>query len=81
MPQLPFERTPILLLGSYLNNLTNQIQRLLPFMTRTGDLMQRESLIKESADRVATAEMANQVGDALEMVSKATGAIAHLYKT
>ena len=50
-------------------------------MTRTGDLMQRESIITTNEDRVATANMANQVGEALEMVSKATGAVAHLYKT
>jgi hypothetical protein len=66
MPALPFNRTPILLLGSYLCNLTNQIQRLLPFMTRTGDLMQRESLITGSEERISTADMANTVGEALE---------------
>jgi len=59
MPQLPFDRTPILLLGSYLNNLTNQIQRVLPYMTRTGDLMQRESLLTTNENRISTAEMAN----------------------
>jgi len=39
MPQLQFQRNIIVLLGSYLSNLTLQLQRLAPLMNRTGDLL------------------------------------------
>lgn len=80
MPQLPFDRNPIHLLGSYLTNLTFTLQRLLPFMQRTGDLMSRESLLTQQQQRRQTAEMAIMMGEALEQVAKAAGATAHLYK-
>jgi hypothetical protein len=37
------DRNIVVLLGSYLTNLNFQLQRLGPYMSRTGDLMQRES--------------------------------------
>ncbi len=51
MPQLPFERNPMVLLGSYLNNLEFNLARLLPLLQRTSDLMQRESLVTSEHDR------------------------------
>lgn len=81
MPQLQVQRNVIVLLGSYLTNLCLQIQRLQPLLQRTGDLMQRESLMTGQGERQMTQEMANQIGAALEDVSRATGAVAHFYKT
>jgi hypothetical protein len=43
--------------------------------------MQRESLLVNSRDRQLTNEMANNLGRALEEISRATGAVAHLYRT
>lgn len=51
MPQLQVERNVVVLLGSYLTNLNLQLQRLAPIMSRTGDLMQRESLLTSEAER------------------------------
>jgi hypothetical protein len=39
MPQLPLERNMCVLLGSYLNNLALNLQRLIPFIQRCGDLL------------------------------------------
>jgi len=80
MPYLPFDRNPIHLLGSYLTNLSFAMQRLIPFMQRTGDLLQRESLLTNANQRRQAAEMAIVVGTALEHVAKATGSTSHLYK-
>ena len=49
-------------------------------MDRTGELMHRESLISDQRARHHTCEMARVIGEALEDISKATGAVAHLYK-
>lgn len=81
MPQLQVQRNVIVLLGSYLANLNLQLQRLAPLMSRTGDLMQRESLMTGQAERQLTQEMANQIGAALEDVSRAAGSVAHFYRT
>ena len=55
--------------------------RLAPILQRCGDLMQRESLLVNQRDRQMTSDMANTIGRALEEVSKATGSVAHLYRT
>lgn len=80
MPQLPFDRNIIVLLGSYLSTLAFNMQRLTPMLQRCGDLMQRESLLTNPRDRNLTNELANNIGRALEEVARATGAVAHLYR-
>lgn len=45
MPPLPFKVDSAAQLGSYLTTMSMLIQRLLPFMQRTGDLLTRESLM------------------------------------
>ena len=80
MVQLPFDRNPIHLLGSYMTNLAFNLQRLLPFMQRCGDLMQRESLLTNADHRRKTAELAIVLGSALEEIARASGSTAHLYK-
>ena len=42
--------------------------------------MQRESKLTNEAERNLTKELANNIGKALEDVSRATGTVAHLYK-
>jgi hypothetical protein len=81
MPQLPFERNMMVLLGSYMAGLAFNFTRLAPLLQRCGDLLQRESLLVNQRDRRMTSEMANSIGRALEEVSRATGAVAHLYRT
>ena len=43
--------------------------------------MQRESLITNEAERKMTEEMAHNLGQCLEDISRAAGAVAHLYKS
>ena len=50
-------------------------------MNRAVDLMQRESLLVSEAERKLTQELANNLGKALEDISRATGSVAHFYKT
>lgn len=80
MPPLDVDRNIVVLLGSYLSNLNLQLQRLTPLMSRCGDLMQREGRLQNEAERNLTKELANNIGKALEDVSRATGTVAHLYK-
>jgi len=80
MAQLPFERNPMVLLGSYLTNLAFNMQRMIPYMQRCGDLLQRESLLTNPEHRLKTCEMAIILGSLLEEVSKASGSVAHFYK-
>lgn len=81
MPQLQVDRNLTVLLGSYLANLSLQLQRVAPLTQRTGDLMQRESLITAPDQRLELQDLANQIGTILEDVSRATGSVAHFYKT
>jgi len=57
------------------------MQRLSPIFARAGDLMQRESLMSNEEHRRQTQVLANQIGQALEDVSRASGSVAHFYKT
>ena len=43
--------------------------------------MQREGQLQNEAERKLTQELANNLGKALEDISRATGSVAHLYKT
>ena len=81
MPQLPFERNTSVLLGSYMSNLALNLQRLIPFMMRCGDLMQRESLLTNARDRNMTTNLANMIGSTLEEVARSTGSVAHFYRS
>eukprot|EP00359_Climacostomum_virens_P004906 CAMPEP_0204913106 /NCGR_PEP_ID=MMETSP1397-20131031/11116_1 /ASSEMBLY_ACC=CAM_ASM_000891 /TAXON_ID=49980 /ORGANISM="Climacostomum Climacostomum virens, Strain Stock W-24" /LENGTH=765 /DNA_ID=CAMNT_0052084293 /DNA_START=719 /DNA_END=3016 /DNA_ORIENTATION=- len=81
MPALNVERNPLVLLGGYLSNYQFQLLRLLPFISRIGDLMQRESLITDPQERMMLQEIANRVGDALSEVDQATSPIVELLRT
>ena len=81
MPQLPFDRNVIVLLGSYLSSLSFAMNRLSPFLQRGGDLLQRESLMQNPIDRQLTTELVNNIGRALENLARSTGATAHFYRT
>lgn len=80
MAQLPFDRNPMVLLGSYMTNLAFNMQRMIPYMQRCGDLLQRESLLTNADHRRQTCEMAIVLGSLFEELSKATGSVAHFYK-
>ena len=81
MPQLPFDRNITVLLGSYMTTLAFNLTRIAPLLQRCGDLLQRESLLNNPRDRQLTQEMANNLGRALEDISRATGSVAHFYRT
>lgn len=66
IPQLPFEKNPMHILGTYLCNLSMAMSRLQPYMQRCGDLLQRESLLTTETSRRQTAELVIMIGTALE---------------
>ena len=43
--------------------------------------MQREGQLTNEAERKLTQELANNIGKALEDITRATGSVAHMYKT
>ena len=49
-------------------------------MQRCGDLLQRESLVTNEAQRRQVNEMAVVIGSAMEHIAKATSSTAHIYK-
>ena len=78
MPQIPLNRNPLVLLGGFLYNYQFQLMRLLPFISRVGDLIQRESLITDPNERLLLQDMAQRVGLALNQLVLATTPITPL---
>ena len=76
MPQLPFQRNPMTLLGGYLHNYEFQVLRFLPFISRVSDLLQRESLITDPEERVMLQNMAQRVSAGLNELAAATAPVA-----
>jgi hypothetical protein len=70
----------MVLLGSYMTNMAFNMQRMIPYMQRCGDLLQRESLLTNAEHRKQTQEMAIAIGAMMEELSRATGSVAHFYK-
>lgn len=70
-PQMPNinraynNRNSLTSMGVFLSNLSINMQRLIPFISRLGDLLQRESLLNTRADRIETQNLANNTGRAL----------------
>jgi hypothetical protein len=70
----------MVLLGSYMTNLSFNMSRMIPYMQRCGDLLQRESLVTNAEHRQQIEDMANVLGSMFEHLSKASGSVAHFYK-
>lgn len=80
MPALNVDRNPLVLLGGFLSTYQFQIMRLIPFISRIGDLMQRESLISDPQERGMLQQIANRVGDALFELDSATRPVIDLLR-
>jgi len=78
MPQLNVPRNSLVLLGGFLHSYQFQLTRLIPFISRLSDLMQRESLITNANERHQVELLAHSVGMALEELSSATTPILSL---
>lgn len=77
-------RNSLTSMGVFLSNLGLNLQRLVPFITRLGDLLQRENLITTRNDRIETQNLANNVGRALHEVGSScnpnfTDLLTYLY--
>ena len=81
MPQLPVQRNPLVLLGGFLYNYQFQLLRLLPFISRVADLLQRESLVTDPAEREMMQALAQRVGITLNELVLATNPITGLLQT
>ena len=75
MPQIPLQRNPLVLLGGFLYNYQFQLLRLLPFISRVADLLQRESLITDPQERLLLQQLASRVGSALNELNLATAPV------
>lgn len=72
MPSLGLPRNNLTLFGGFLYSYQFQILRLLPFVSRLADLLQRESQMTNPQDRYQTQYLANEVGKALSEIVLAT---------
>ncbi len=80
MPMLNVARNPVVLLGGFLNAYQFQLTRLIPLISRLGDLMQRESLMTNSNERHQVQLLAQAVGRAMEELSAATTPVLPLLR-
>jgi len=58
-------------LGGYLSKLYFNILRILPFIGRLGDLMERESLITNEIERKEIEKLSQNLGNAFSEINKA----------
>lgn len=75
---IDYDRNNLSILGGYMNKLYFNLLRILPFIGRLGDLMERESLINNEKDRKDLEKMAKNVGMAFAELNKATEPIPYL---
>jgi len=61
-------RNSLTSMGVFLSNLSINLQRLIPFISRLGDLLQRENLLTTRNDRIETQNLANNIGRAIHEV-------------
>ena len=67
-------------IGTFLYNYQFQLLRLIPFVSRLADLMQRESLIATPRERLQVQAIAQYVGQAMHELVYATAPVAHLVR-
>ena len=80
MPPLNLPRNSLTSIGVYLHNYQFQLTRLVPFISRLADLLQREALVATPRERIQMQVMAHHVGQALHEIVYATAPIAHLVR-
>jgi len=80
MPALPFPRNPLSQLGHFLHLYQFQLLRLLPFLSRLADLLQRESLLTEAQPRAETQYLAQAIGAAMQELQTATQRVSGLFQ-
>jgi DNA-binding ferritin-like protein (Dps family) len=80
LPQHGLQRNPLTLLGGFMYSFQFQLMRLIPFMSRLADLLQRESQMTNSIDRQQTQALANEIGKAMEEITTATQSVAGLFR-
>lgn len=82
-PPLPpngIPRTASVVLGSYLEHLQFTLSRLLPFIWRSGEILQREQHMVNSLDRADAQSMINQTGRVMEQCARALLLSAHYFR-
>ena len=80
MPQLPVSRNTLVLLGGFLYNYQFQLMRLIPFLSRLADLLQRESLITEAQQRAELQRFSRAMGTAMREINLATQPVVDLFQ-
>lgn len=80
MPPTGLPRNSLVMLGGFLYAYQFQMLRLIPFLSRLADLLQRESQMTSPQDRLQTQMLANQIGKALNEISLATTPVVDLFK-
>lgn len=73
-------RTVVNLLGGYLTSLQFTMSRINPYIWRAGELLQREPNLVNPLDRADAQQLINQIGRALESLSRALLLSAHFYR-
>lgn len=80
MPQLPMNRNTLVLLGGFLYNYQFQLMRLIPFLSRLSDLLQRESLVTEAQQRADLQRFSRAMGAAMQEINLATQPVVELFQ-
>ena len=80
-PPLPpiQNRNNVQILGAYLSQWHFQMTRLLPYINRLAELLQREPLMNNTNDRALTQQMVNRIPHLFETVANSTRAVIPVY--
>ena len=80
LPPLQQQRTPAVILGGFLGHLNFTMSRLLPYISRSGELLTRERNMVNAMDRAETQQMINLTGRSMEEMGRALILSGHYYR-
>lgn len=73
-------RNSVQLLGSYLHQYQFQMQRLLPYLQKLSELMQRENLLTDVNDRMETQNLSHHISESLQQIISSTQPVISLFQ-
>ena len=77
---IDYERNNLTVLGGFTNKLYFNLLRILPFVGRLGDLLERESLITDSQERKEIELLSHQIGSAFKEIKNSIEPVFSIYE-
>lgn len=80
MPSTGLQKNTLVLLGEFLYSYQFQLLRLIPFISRLSDLLQREAHITQLQDRIQTQALSVEIGKAMNEIVLATVPVVDFFR-